>query len=294
MHATSNSSSAPDPVGCGVCSAPTGDDGRLCREHTSQLVAELATVSAHWETRQGREERVPGLAEELETTTTRQDRIAAEQHGGRSATSPLPWNEHAAGKAVDLNLIINAWAGAVSQIGEDERDLLRPIHHSETALVAQWLARNVGTLRRHEEAGAAFRELTEAISDARRAIDRPLDMAAYGPCGNPESDPPCEAYLYALPGKDWISCRGCGARHEAAVRKAWMQDYASDMLGTATEVAGYLRLTGISTTSATVRAMADRGRIQHHGHTKRGHPLYRIADVIAAIGERYKRKVKAA
>lgn len=296
MHAPPHRSPAqPDPVGCGVCSAPAGDDGHLCRAHTGQLIEELATVSPHWEDRQGRRERVPGLAEELEVSTTRQDRIAAEKHGGRSASSPLPWNEHTSGKAIELNLTLNAWARDVSLLGEDERDPLLPIHHSETALLAEWLVRNIGTLRRHDEAGQAFHDLTDAISDGRRAIDRPPDMETFGPCKNPDVTPPCPEYLYALPGKDWVTCRGCGARHETEVRREWMRGQADGWMGTATEVAGYLRLTGISITPATVRAMADRGRIQNQGFTERGnYPLYRISDVIIAIGERYKRRVKAA
>lgn len=274
----------PQPDGCGVCTAPTGDDGRLCRLHTDELARDLASV--------------PGLVVDLQVTTTRQDRISADKHGSASATKPLPWNEHASGRAFELNATLNAWALDVSRIAEDDRDQLIEQHHSDTVGVARWLRRNLATLRRHPEAGTASDEITDAIREARRAVDKPLDLAAYGPCGNTGGDdqphPPCPEYLYAAPNRTTVSCRACGAHHDTAARKTWMLDYVRDMLGTTTEVASYLGLAGVKTTPDAIRAYASRGRITAVGIDSNRRPLYRYADVITAISERYTRKPKAA
>lgn len=270
--------------GCGVCAAPCGDDGYLCKTHTDDLTADLTTA--------------PALVVDLDVTITRQARLQSASDGGRSTERPLPWNEHASSKAFELNTTLNAWALDTSRVAEDERDQLIHVHHSDTAAVAEWLGRNISTLRRHPEAGTAHDEITNAIREARRAIDRPAEQAAYGPCHN-TGDPdqphgPCPAYLYGPPGKPVVTCRACGAHHDTTARRQWMLDYTRDMLGTATEVAGYLRVAGVTTTPDAVRALASRDRIIAVAEDARARPLYRYSDVIAAISDKYKRRPKAA
>lgn len=272
----------PQPDGCGVCSAPTGDTGRLCRTHTDDLLRDLHTV--------------PALVHELETTITRQARITAEKHGGRSAERPLPWNLHASEKASDLNTTINAWALDTSRLREDERDPLAEHHHSNTAAVAAWLARNISTLRQHEEAGQAWDELTNAVREARRAVDRPQDQEVYGQCLAEHDDGSiCREYLYAAPGRATITCRACGSQHDAAKRRAWMFLHVRDMIGTIREVVACLTLGGIKTSEDKVRLMASRRRFLSVGQDSAGRPLYRVSEVLTAIEDRYKhRKPQAA
>jgi hypothetical protein len=270
------------PEGCAVCSAPTGDAGRLCRNHTDDLARDLHSV--------------PDLVAELEVTRTRQARITAEKHGGRSADRPLPWNEHAAACASDLNTTLNAWALDTSRLAEDERDLLAEHHHTDTPAVAAWLARNLSTLRQHDEAGQAWDEITNAIREARRAVDRPIDQEVYGQCRAELDDgSTCHAYLYAAPGHATITCRGCGSQHDAAKRRAWMFLHVRDMIGTVREVVACLTLGGIGTTEDKVRLMASRQRFHVAGHDASGRPLYRVSEVLTAIEDRYKhRKPRAA
>lgn len=267
---------------CTACTAPTGDDGLLCRTHTDDLVRELDDVAEH-------------LVAELDITITRQNRTVAERNGSRSTTRPLPWNEHASTARSELWSTLNAWALDVSRLGEDERDRLADVDQHDIGGVASWLIRNIATLRQHQEAGTAHDEIVDAIKRARWAIDRPPDQVTYGPCLNDEDrDEPCRAYLYAQPGTDWVRCRDCGARHETAARKTWMQEQARDMLGTATEVAGYLRLAGVKVTADGIRGMAARDRFVPAQLDAKGHALYRVSDVLTAVGDRYKRRGKTA
>jgi hypothetical protein len=268
--------------GCTICSSPTGDSGRLCRTHTDQLAAELATV--------------PDIVDELQITRTRQDRVSAGKHGGRSATKPLPWNEHAAQRAFELNATLNAWALDTSRLGEDERDLLAEHHHSDTAAVARWLARNLRTLRQHADAGQAFDELTNAIREARRAVDRPQDYIPLGACGNLVEDleQPCPAIVYGHPDSRFATCRGCTARHRITDRIEWMLELLRVQLVTIPEAVGICYLAGKRTTEDKLRLMAARARFLPVG-AKEGQPTYRMAEVFQALDERYKhRKPRAA
>lgn len=262
--------------GCGVCSAPVGDTGRLCRTHTDGLRIDLADV--------------PDLVAELEITRTRQNRTSAEKHGARSTTRPLPWNEHTAQKAFELNATLNAWALDVSKLGEDERDRLAPVHHTDTAEVARWIARNLSTLRMHAEAGTAHEEITDAIHQARRSIDKPQDQVTYGPCKNElDSGVLCEEFLYSAPGRHTVTCRGCGAIHNTEARKEWMMGHVTQLVGTAAEAAGYLRLAGVEVSASTVRNLAARKRFLPVDLNDQKRPCYRVSEVLLAVSNKYKR-----
>jgi hypothetical protein len=253
--------------GCAICSSPTGDSGRLCRTHTDQLATELATV--------------PDLVDDLQITRTRQDRVTAEKHGGRSATKPLPWNEHAAQRAFELNATLNAWALDTSKLGEDERDLLAEHHHSDTAAVARWIARNLRTLRQHQDAGQAYDELSNAIREARRAVDRPLERVFAGPCGvEADNGFICREDLYAAQGKTTAVCKGCGARHEMAQRREWMLSIIEDQVAYSGLLAGLVSNLGVQIGSSTIRRYAAAGRIKAISVDAKHRPLYRIGDVL--------------
>ena len=254
--------------GCQVCSAPTGDDARLCRTHTDDLSRDLASV--------------PDLVSELEVTRTRQARVTAEKHGGRSAERPLPWNEHASAKAFELNATLNAWALDVSKLGEDERDRLAEHHHTDTIAVAAWLGRNLATLRQHPEAGTAHDEITNAIREARRAVDRPQERLFAGPCNEPDEDTGehCREDLYAAPGKTTATCKVCGTHHDMAQRREWMLSVIEDQVAYSGLLAGLVSNLGVQIGSSTIRRYAAAGRIKAISVDAKRRPLYRIGDVL--------------
>lgn len=257
----------PDQPGCAICSSPTGDSGRLCRTHTDELHRDLQAVG--W------------IVGELEVTITRQDRVAAERHGGRSAERPLPFNLRASDKASDLNTTINAWALDTSRLGEDERDQLSEHHHTDTTAVAGWLARNLHTLRQHEEAGQAHDEITNAIREAKRAIDRPLERVFAGPCGEPiDGAPDCREDLYAAPGKAHATCKACGSHHDMAQRREWMLSIIEDQVAYSGLLAGLVSNLGVQIGSSTIRRYAAAGRIHAISVDAKRRPLYRIGDVL--------------
>lgn len=253
--------------GCQVCTAPTGDAGRLCRTHTDDLARELRSVR--------------NLAADLEVTISRQDRIAPERHGGRSAEKPMPFNAHASEKATVLNATTNAWALDVSRLGEDERDPLAEHHYSDTAAVAAWLARNLSTLRQHPEAGQAYDEVTHAIREARQAVDRPRELVFAGQCLEEYDDGQvCREDLYAARGKTTATCRVCGARHDMQLRREWMLGSIEDQVAYSGLLAGLVSNLGVQIGSSTIRRYASAGRIHAISVDAKRRPLYRIGDVL--------------
>lgn len=294
----SSDSPEPSPAGCGVCGSPTADQGQLCRLHTDSLATDLASVPARWEFRQGRRELVLGLAGELEVTITRQARTAPDNQGVRSPERPLPWHEGAADAAFVLNATLNAWALDVSQIGEDERDPLRPIQAHDTAEVAAWLGRNLHTLRMHAEAGTAHSEIASAIEEARRAIDRPQGLIPFGACNTmfPGTDIVCTAILYGHLDRPSVRCRACETPHRTADRLKDMLEYLQGMLATLPELVGIAKLAGRQTSEDKLRLMASPGRDRFAAVATdgKGKPMYRVSDVLKALEERYKHRPKAA
>lgn len=253
--------------GCAICGSPCGDQGYLCRTHTDQLLSDLNSV--------------PDLAQDLDVTRTRQARITAGAQGGRSAERPLPWNEHAAAKAFELNATLNAWALDTSKLGEDERDRLADHHHTDTPAVARWLARNLRTLRQHPEAGQAHDEILDAIHQARRAIDKPQDKVFAGPCGEPQDDgTTCTEDLYGWPGKATATCKTCGAPHDMAQRREWMLSVIEDQVAYSGLLAGLVSNLGVQIGSSTIRRYASAGRIKVISVDAKRRPLYRIGDVL--------------
>lgn len=270
----SDTPDVPAAAACGVCGSPTGDSANLCRTHTDDLRDRITPV--------------PVLVQDLEVTLTRQSRTT-QQDGGRSTETPLPWNENASAKAFELNATLNAWALDTSRLGEDERDLLADVRHTDTALVAEWLIRNLPTLRQHPEAGQAYDEITESIREAHRAIDRPADPTPFGECGTQHVDVVCRTVLYGYLDRPTVSCPGCGVQHSTAERLVWMLDHLRGMLATIPELVGIARLAGKRTSDDKLRLMASRGRFEQIGDN-RGKPTYRVADVLKALDERYKHR----
>ena len=196
--------SSPNPSGCGVCSAPTGDNEYLCRTHTFKLEADLREL--------------PNLWTDLDVTRTRMDKLTLSSGSPSGAERPLYWNENAAAVAGDLQITVNAWALDVAHIAEDERDRLADIPQHNVPDLARWLVRNMHTLRRNPDAGMAHDELTDAIHQGWRIIDRPETKTRFevGPCPEALPDGECGGKVWAfIPTNEdkvsYMRCLDCGA-----------------------------------------------------------------------------------
>jgi hypothetical protein len=165
--------------------------------------------------------------------------------------------------------------------------------------LARWLIANLDRVQKTPEAAELVDEVTDCIHQARRAIDQPNDDRIYlGPCGariantSGYARPPvvCGEELYGVPWLDRAQCLACGAEYRIADRREWMKDRAAQHLGTAPEVAGFLRITGVQCTADMVRGYASRGRLKPVWADDRRRALYLIGDVLDAIRTRYSRQ----
>ena len=144
--------------------------------------------------------------------------------------------------------------------------------------MALWLARHMDRVRQHEAAADILAEVTAAVREAVRVIDRPAPRVYAGPCD-------CGTDLITKPGRTLVSCTACGATYGIAERVEWMRTRLDDHLGTAAYCAAILPGIGIHVTSGTIRVWAARGRLASHPGIPRPSglpslPTYRLGDVI--------------
>lgn len=272
------------------CDQPT-TDGRICWTCTNHLLADLRHA--------------PELVRELETTTTKQDRM--EEPTRRTATIPLPFRPAASEVAWVHRATLRLWAGHVARHAGtttptrpdhpqrpriDDRGALVE-HHGDTrtVAVARWLVEHVDIIRQHPDAGTIVDEIGFATDRARIAIDRPPVLVYLGPCTCSPDARGRPVEIYARPHSTHVTCRGCNESYDVSERRAWLLQQAEDQLLTATECERALEplvraLVGIRFTAAMIRGYARRDRLTPrppHPHDPRHAPRYRVGEVVDVL-----------
>jgi hypothetical protein len=135
-------------------------------------------------------------------------------------------------------------------------------------------------VRQHEAAADILAEVTAAVRQAVRAIDRPAQRAYAGPC------PACHTDLLFKPGHTRVTCTGCGTTYDIAERQEHMRTQLDDYLGTATYAAAILPGIGVHVTAAMIRGWAHRHMLEvrvvvpARGPSGIEQPLYRLGDIV--------------
>lgn len=207
---------------CQTCGATTAD-ASLCNKHVQELRHLLAQIPDRLESVKRNHldaydhptgvrddngnitgpiiyrKTIPGIATELQTTITRQDKLGVVSSTATTGEKALEWNDTASIIEVELNATINAWALDVSKHDEDPRDPLANYPHTDLPAVADWLRRNVTTLAQLPDAGRGYSEISNAIGRAKKAIDRPKNRTKFlvGPCPETPDDTPCPGEVWA-------------------------------------------------------------------------------------------------
>ncbi len=245
----------------------------VCQACSAGLIRDLADVA--------------DLSVNLQITLVRQARIG-DRESGRSTETAVPWNQRAREAGDILRSALVGWhrvlvEGARRAVGPTceacdhasclRIELTRDRPAGTLAGLSRWLIRHRARLLRHPAAAEAVDELTDAVHQARRVIDRPPDVWYAGPCT-------CGADLYAHHGSSVISCRACGAHVSTAAQVRWLMTQAADHLGTAVEIARALNTWHPGITPSVVRGYAHRRRLLARGRDHVGRPLYRVGDVL--------------
>lgn len=178
--------------------------------------------------------------------------------------------------------------------GHDSCDAMRqwesysppPVAHQAAA----YLLSHIPEIRRHPAVDELADQIHDAISQARRAVDRPADRIYLGQCLYEEAEVVCLSELYATPGASKVRCKVCGVTHPVSERRAWLLQRASDMLFTPAEAAKFIGEVGhIKVTEARIRGYIHRGSRLHYRapvEAKR----FRLGDLLAVIMDDSERK----
>jgi hypothetical protein len=254
---------------CAKCVTPTPGLS-LCNDCATALRVELSDV--------------PELLVQLDITRCKQDQLTGPyRHGSRSAEVGLPFKGHVAEVVWVLHNTLAGWVVTFTPAAITPADALT----QPTAALARALVGAMDRIQRSDHARQATDELTHAVRYARAAIDRPHDRRLLlGPC----CTGPCMTTVYGYPGNTTATCPTCGAQHDIAYRQQWLRDQAHHHLGTAPEIAGFLRIIGVQCTADQIRSYSRRKRLIPAGHRPPASPLYRIDDVIATLQNRYRHR----
>lgn len=255
---------------CVLCGAALTDQAYLCHPETAALATDLRAV--------------PDLLRELEVTTTRQARISAPAKG--NGDKPVPFHEPSSAAAEQLRTVMHGWIRChIEEYGDEiDEEFLDWAWIQRNP--AQWLGQHLASLRRREWVGELVRELHEAVETAMHVIDRPEQRLYAGPCGNPDSDPPCQATLWAALDAHEVTCRTCGHVWDVNQRRDQLIAAAKDEWLDTVRVASLVSLmTRQRITPVIVNTLAEAGRIHAHEITYAlsGERFYRVRDVLDAL-----------
>lgn len=228
---------------------------------------------------------VPDLAADLEVTRLRLARMGSRGNGG--GADRLPWDQRAAEAAAVLRSALVGWVRVANE-ATGAHGASEGLPADTMAAMSAWLLRRVELIRHTEAASECVDEITAAVRNARRAIDRPPSMRYAGPCDHCGTDLLAAAHLEA------VTCRECGAEYWVADRQAWMRDRLDDHLTWAANAVHLLAspVYGLEITPKMISRWVERGRLPDHGTDAKGRTLYRVGDIAELGAEHHERQAE--
>lgn len=296
---------------CGApdCSNPASD-GDVCWSCVEELRSSLRAV--------------PEVLADLLITVTRQDQGERSVGGGGSDEPPLLFRPEAADVARDLHAVLQAWTSVVMRpLGLDLTEIRRaaqpdirrvpvgpqrpPVRGQvtvperwrvdtvsgrfpgkDTLELARWLERHPDTIRRMPCAGALCDEIADAVARCLRACDRPGSRLYLGPCTC--STPELRQDLYARQESATVTCRACETVWNVEERRLFLLERSGRYLVTAeTATRALPQLLGYELTFDMLRNLRRRWGLVAQPPAKHDplqRPLYRIAEIAAAVASR--------
>jgi hypothetical protein len=207
----------------------------------------------------------PGLATDLDVAITRPTpdrKLTAEdaRFAQTAAATPLPYGYTPSEAKWALLATLRTWGDDIAR----RRGLFRPFDTLQA--LGPWLAAQVGWLRQQLDGPDGIDEMTAALRNVVRVIDRPADRKYAGPCtGTITYDDglarDCDGELYAHPGASTIPCPQCGANYDVADRRAWLLEQIDDMAFPPSGLATVLNGLGVPVTAAQIRGWVHRGTL---------------------------------
>lgn len=287
------------------CARELQDTAYLCGDCTTHLRTDLESILDRTEppTQPGLAHRViPGLAEDLTVAITKQSRFTQMPGSGRPAKrqtdehrtvlseQPLAFGYAASEARTVLTSTLAYWTAAIAE----QRGLSHPAYTLTD--MAAFLTGQTDWIRNQPVGNEAHDELTTAIRNARRAVDRPQDRVYAGPCSpEDEGDPTpherllialaglalptrCDGHLYARHGSTIATCDTCARDMPLNDARDPLLARIDNMHLTGPEIVTALGGLGQKINANTLRVWAHRGLLTNHAPTGE-RPRYRVADV---------------
>ncbi|MGH3480524.1 MAG: hypothetical protein ACRDQD_27290 [Nocardioidaceae bacterium] len=210
---------------------------------------------------------VPALLGELDVTACRLDHIttAAAHRGG---DQPLPFKPQATEAIWVLATTLTAWTVELGGTRASAADM------------ARWLYSRLDVIRLRPDADTIHDELTYAIREARRVIDRPTDRRMFlGRCGAPIRSS-CAEELHGLPWQDTVTCPACDTEWGIRDRRSWMLRVVEDEVRTASTLAALLTQLGAAVSVEDIQRWARQGRLHWISMDSSKRRRYRAGDVL--------------
>lgn len=245
------------------CGTPTRDDAYVCDKDLDDLGSALGDL--------------PWLDEELAVTIGKERGLPTEG-GSRSADKALPFHLAAAEVRDNLRNTLVGWVRICAEEGVRSSDPRDGLPADTIVAMSRWLLWRVDGLAFHEAGYEAFDEITYAVGQAVRAIDRPAERQYVGPCA-------CGRDLYRKPGAAMVKCRFCGADYPAEAITSALREKTIGMLVTAREGATLLSRMGLSTGQGTIDKWHERKRILERGHDEKGRRRYLFDELLALAAQ---------
>ena len=223
---------------------------------------------------------IPGLATDLDTAITRETNFGT---SGASGETPVLFNTSASEARTVLLSALATWTALIAE----QRGLPHPAYLLRD--LAAFLEHQVTWLRAQAAGAEALEEITAALRNATRVIDRPADRKYAGPC----TTKGCEGEFIAYDQARLARCRDCTATVELTARQAELLEQANDMLLTAPQLEKALGGLGTEVRAKRIHEWCARDRLTNRGTPDR--PMYRVGDVrhLAALAAACKGKAVA-
>lgn len=221
---------------------------------------------------------MPWLLDELETVVARQVRYTSSGGGGKSAETPVMFNEAAANMRDELTNALTTGARLIAESNGWDID----------RAPAAWLRHRITALRLHVAGAEIADEIFRFAAGARWVIDRPPVRQFLGYCSESQGFEDCPGRIYGRSNKPEARCDTCGLEWEAEALRKHISDKLDGMLLTAAEIARLSTYISLPLDREQVRKRinqwAKRGRIESHAAPlKDGAPLFRYAEVLALL-----------
>lgn len=252
------------------CGRPTRDDAYVCEDCLSELFKALGEI--------------PGLDDELEVTITGQRALPTEG-GPASAEARMPWNQRAGEARRRLRQTLVTWVRHCIEDGVRSSDPSTDWPADTLVAMSRWLMWRVDGLGLNDLGPDAVEEITNAVAQCWRVIDRPAERTYHGPCV-------CGRDLYAKPGAKTIACPACEVEHIIVDLEQRNRGLIEARLWTLDELMTALGRFGFRVSRKRVQEWIYRSRLVDHGN-RGAQPVYALADALELAGQWETRHAKA-